>query len=211
MRSVRRGSWSVGKDGVRISFTDYRHAKVPLIERLGEYCSYCERCGDLHVEHVVPKSKARDLQTEWSNFLLGCANCNGRKSDRNDSRDGYLWPDRDDTFTAFEYRSGGRVNVSDNLSDENHRKAAALFELVGFGATESHKDRRRHKRRQAWDQAVETWSLIRDADTDTDKLRHLAVKVALGTGFFSVWIAVFHDDEDMCRRLVDAFPGTRNT
>lgn len=205
MRSVDRGAWPTGDDGGRIPFPEYGHAKLPLIERLGEYCSYCERPGDLHVEHVVPKTKAPKLETEWSNFLLGCVNCNSRKLNENDSRDGYLWPDSDDTFSAFVYRSGGRVGVNDGLGGDERRKAQALFELVGLGGIGTRTDRRRHKRRQAWDQANEVRGLI-----DDDNSRILAVKLALGTGFFSVWMAVFQDDEDMCRRLVSAFPGTRD-
>ena len=205
MRSVDRGPWPVGDDGRRVSFADYRHARAPLIERLGEYCSYCERGGDLHVEHVVPQSKCSRLETEWSNFLLGCVNCNSRKSNDNDSRDGYLWPDRDDTFNAFTYRSGGRVNVNGDLDGAERGKACALFGLVGLGGAGSRTDRRRHKRRRAWDQAVTVRSIIGDENS-----RVLAVKVALGAGFFSVWMAVFHDDEDMRRRLVEAFPGPRD-
>ena len=37
-------------------FQPYNKAKADLLDRLGEYCSYCERPGDLHVEHVVPKN-----------------------------------------------------------------------------------------------------------------------------------------------------------
>ena len=205
MRSVDRGPWPAGDDGDRVSFPKYGHAKLPLIERIGEYCSYCERPGDLHVEHVVPRSVAEELETEWSNLLLGCANCNSRKLNRNNSRDGYLWPDTDDTFAAFVYRSAGRVSVNDALDGDEQRKAQALFELVGLGGIGTRTDRRRHKRRQAWDQAIEARNLIND-----DNSRVLAVKLASGTGFFSVWMAVFQDDEDMCRRLVNAFPGTRD-
>ena len=204
MRSVDRGAWPTEKDGGRIPFPQYGHAKLPLIERLGEYCNYCERPGDLHVEHVVPKKEAPELEREWSNFLLGCANCNGRKSNGNDTRDGYLWPDTDNTFGAFVYRSGGRVSVNDGLGGDEQREAQALFELVGLGEIGTRTDRRRHKRRQAWDQAIEVRDLIND-----DNSRVLAVELALGTGFFSVWMTVFQDDEDMCRRLVNAFPGTR--
>ena len=89
-----------------------------------------------------------------------------------------------------------------DLDGDEHRKASALFDLIGLGGMGTRTDRRRHKRGQAWDQAVEVRNLIDDS-------RILAVKVALGTGFFSVWMAVFHDDEDMCKRLVGAFPGTR--
>lgn len=208
MRSINRGPWPTGKDGLRIEFSNYRHAKLPLTERIGEYCSYCERSGDLHVEHVVPKSvpmsDEEQLETEWSNFLLGCTNCNSRKWNRNESREGFLWPDSDDTFRAFAYQSGGRVTVSANLSEDQHLKAFALFDLVGLGETGTRTDRRRHKRRQAWDQAVNMRGLISNDDS-----RILAVNVALGTGFFSVWMAVFHDDEEMRRRLTAAFPGTR--
>lgn len=207
MRSVIRGGRPVESGGQPVSFANYGHAKEFLIKRLGEYCSYCERTGDLHVEHIVPKSKSPDLETEWSNFLLGCVNCNSRKSNDNDSRDGYLWPDNDNTFNAFEYRSGGRVSVGDNLRKDNHKKALALFDLVGLGAKESRTDKRRHKRRWAWDQAVEVRDKLVGKD---DSQRRLAVMVAAGTGFFSVWMAVFQDDADMRRRLVDAFPGTRD-
>ena len=205
MRSVDRGPWPVGGNGRPISFANYRHARAPLIARLGEYCSYCERrADDSHVEHVVPRSKCSRLETEWSNFLLGCTNCNGRKSNHNDSRDGYLWPDSDDTFNAFIYRSGGRVEVNGKLDDAERSKACALFGLLGLGGAGSRTDRRRHKRRMAWDQAVMVRNLVGNENT-----RRLAVEIALGTGFFSVWMTVFHDDEDMCRRFVGAFPGTR--
>ena len=88
MRSVRRGEWPTGNDGNRTSFGSYRCAKDYLIQRIGEYCSYCERRRGLDVEHVIPRSVAQDLETEWSNLLLACRNCNSRKSNKNDSRDG---------------------------------------------------------------------------------------------------------------------------
>lgn len=168
MRSVDRGPWPTGHDGFRISFPEYGHAKIPLSERIGEYCSYCERPGDLHVEHVVPKSIAEELKTEWSNLLLGCVNCNSRKSNDNESRDGYLWPDCDDTFDAFVYRSGGRVSVNEKLVQGERRKASALFGLVGLGAIGSRTDRRRHKRRQTWDQAVGVRALVHDDNSSWD-------------------------------------------
>ena len=204
MRSVNRGPWPTGDHGRRVSFPGYGYAKLPLIDRIGDYCSNCERPGDLHVEHIVPRSIDPSLETEWSNLLLGCINCNSRKSSRNSSRRGYLWPERDDTFGAFTYRSGGRVSVNGGLAARERRKAGSLFHLVGLGESGTRTDRRRHKRRQAWDTAVRVRSLTGDGQS-----RILAVEVALGTGFFSVRMAVFHDDEDMRRRLVNAFPGTR--
>ena len=206
MRSIDRGPRPTGNDGHPIAFAQYGQAKIPLVERIGEYCSYCERPGDLHVEHVVPRSVARELETEWSNLLLGCVNCNSRKLDKNHTRQGYLWPDNDDTFRAFVYRSGGRVSVNEELTPDERCKASAIFNLVGLGGMGTPTDRRRHKRRRAWDQAVKVRNLISD-----DKSRILAVQVAQGTGFFSVWMAVFYDDVDMQERLTRAFPGTRTS
>ena len=204
MRSVCRGPWPTGDDGNRLSFDPYGKAKIPLIGRIGEYCSYCEREGDLHVEHVVPKKHNKQLETEWSYSLLGCVNCNSRKLYKNTSRNGYLWPDVDDTFNAFTYRSGGRVSVAEELEPDERSRANELFDLVGLGAPVTDTDRRRHKRRQAWDKAKE----IRDSANVEDKWRWV-IDVAVATGFFSVWMTVFRDDEDMCRRLKQAFPGTR--
>ena len=94
--------------------------------------------------------------------------------------------------------------MNGDLAARERHKAGSLFDLVGLGESGTRTDRRRHKRRQAWDQVVRVRSLAVD-----EQSRLLAVKVALGKGFFSVWMAVFHDDGDMRRRLVNAFPGTR--
>ena len=94
MRRVDRGSWPLDDANNPKSFQPYNKAKADLLSRLGGYCSYCERTGDLHIEHVVPTNHRPDLEQEWTNFLFGCANCNAIKGDRNLSRNGYLWPDQ---------------------------------------------------------------------------------------------------------------------
>ena len=109
MRRVDRGPHPLDDGNGPKRFHPYNKAKSDLLERIGEYCSYCERTGDLHVEHVVSRCRRPELAEEWTNFLLGCTNCNGIKSNRNHSRDGYIWPDRDDTEAAFEYLPDGIV------------------------------------------------------------------------------------------------------
>ena len=88
MRRVDRGPWPLDDKNPeeRKRFhpnKKYQEAKDDLLARLGDYCSYCERKGDLHVEHVIPRNHWEDLAGEWTNFLLGCQNCNGTKKDRN--------------------------------------------------------------------------------------------------------------------------------
>ena len=205
MRSVNRGLWPTDNDGCRISFSRYSDAKRYLIERIGKYCSYCERCTDLDLEHVIPQSVAPHLVKEWCNFLLACINCNRCKSNKNNSRDGYLWPDHDDTFGAFVYQRDGRMSVKAGLVDVEYcKKASALFDLVGLGRQNTSTNERNRLRREAWGTAA--WARDRAHD---DNSRQLVVRLALATGFFSVWMAVFHDDEDMRQRLTEAFPGTR--
>jgi 5-methylcytosine-specific restriction endonuclease McrA len=59
----------------------YKQAAAHLVERIGEYCSYCETYvpGLLEVEHAVPKAQFPTFATAWKNFLLACGACNVKK------------------------------------------------------------------------------------------------------------------------------------
>lgn len=208
MRRVDRGPWPQ-EDGHRKVFRPYRKAKSDLLKRLGRYCSYCERRGDLHVEHVVPKVHRSDLAEEWTNFLLGCVNCNSIKGSRNRSRDGYTWPDEDVPWSAFDYLPGGRVEVAANLPDSDRIKAERLFDLVGLGrrpaADPEAKDMRYLYRLEAWDTAQMARNKLDKKHTDTESV----VELAKATGFWSVWMKVFEGNADVRGHLRDAFPGSR--
>src|SRR4051794_30755826 len=87
-------------------YANYQAAKPELVNRLGTYCSYCERRipTNLAVEHIQPKGLPQyaHLINEWTNFLLGCVNCNSAKATTPVEIDDYYFPDRDNTFSAFE-------------------------------------------------------------------------------------------------------------
>ena len=208
MRRVDRGPWPLDDAENPKKFHPYGKAKADLSRRLGEYCNYCERPGDLDVEHVVPRSHRPDLEDEWSNFLFGCRNCNSIKKDRNTSRDGYIWPDRDDTQAAFEYFPGGIVKVRIDLPGSDRTKAANLFDLVGLGRHPTNdqgaKDPRWRKRRSAWGQAEFARKKLEEgADIDW------VIRLARETGFWSVWMTVFANHPQVRSRLQRCFPGTR--
>ena len=208
MRRVNRGPWPLDDANTPKSFYPYNTVKDDLLSRLGAYCSYCERIGDLHVEHVVPKRHRPDLEQEWTNFLLGCANCNAIKGNRNHSRNGYLWPDQDDTEAAFSYLPEGIVRVRDDLPDPIRTKAQKLFDLVGLGRRPTNDPRARDLR---WRDRSEAW---RSAEFARQRVKEGAnvdwvIQLAKAVGFFSVWMAVFADDPQMCDRLRRSFPGTR--
>lgn len=209
MRCVDRGPWPRDAGNRAKRFTSYQRAKADLLERLGEYCSYCERTGDLHVEHVVSRYHAPGLEREWTNFLLGCSNCNGTKGNDNDSREGYLWPDQDDTQAAFEYLPDGIVEVRADLPEPERTKAQGLFALVGLGRRPARdpraSDMRWRKRREAWRHAEIAKRRVQEG-SDID----LVIDLAKAIGFWSVWMTVFADCPHVCGRLEQSFPGTRD-
>ena len=214
MRPVVRGGCPRDDQGNEIRFTEYQQARRALIHRLGEYCSYCEMHLDasLAVEHVRPKKPPGALtpmperELAWDNFLLACANCNSTKGDTDVALDDYLWPDRDDTFRALQYGTGGVVEAAPG---SNQTKAAELIRLVGLQVqadTKTASDRRWLNRREAWGQAERAKQLL--ASRPSDEMRELIVIAAEAKGFWSVWMTVFADDPDMVNRLVAALPGT---
>ena len=208
MRPVERGPRPLDEEGAPKGFHPYQKAKGDLLTRLGEYCNYCERTGDLHVEHVVPRNRRPDLEEDWGNFLLGCRNCNSIKSDRNLSREGYVWPDRDDTSRSFEYFPDGIVKVKEDISEQDRVRAEKLFELVGLGRRPTNdpcaRDQRWRKRREAWGKAeFARRRFEQGADSD------MVVQLAKATGFWSVWMTVFAVHPKIRDHLRQCFPGTR--
>lgn len=214
MRPVRRGPSPRQDD-----FEDYADAKPELISRLGEYCSYCERriVTLLAVEHIQPKSLHADLNGRWENFLLACTNCNSIKGNKAVCLDQILLPDRDNTFVALRYLPDGRIAVS--AAAEIAGKAQQAQDTLTLTGLDRHASQvlDQNGRRVAMDrvsQRMQTWVIAEDArdDLQTDPknvaLRRAITHMALSQGFFSIWVTVFQDDIDMCRRFVVAFPGT---
>lgn len=57
MRPITRGSVPQDKNGKDIQYQCYATARGELINRIGQYCSYCEMKLDssLHIEHFMLK------------------------------------------------------------------------------------------------------------------------------------------------------------
>jgi uncharacterized protein (TIGR02646 family) len=185
-----------------VIFTDYKQAAPYLKERLGRYCSYCERwiAVSLAVEHVSPKSKNLAHQLDWNNFLVACGNCNSTKGDQVAD---CLWPDLHDTFHALIYRESGAVKPA-NPEDA---RATAILRLVGLDKKPdsiSAEDHRFDDRYEAWGKAERAKQLI----AKTPLARASATDTVTGHGHWPIWMTVFADDADMQQRLIAAFPGT---
>jgi uncharacterized protein (TIGR02646 family) len=197
-------------------FSHYREAAQPLIERLGSYCSYCERHIETHlaVEHISPKSVDAEREKDWSNFLLGCVNCNSGKGKTPVNASEYFWPDSDNTLETLVYLDA-LVMPSPGLNSEQKKKAESIIRLVGLDRDPGNPDktRRPSKNDNRWNFRKDRWGLAKSSrerlqKKDSPELREQIIETALGRGGFGIWFTVFSDDEDMRRRLVEAFPGT---
>jgi hypothetical protein len=176
-----------------------------LTAQLGKYCSYCERYISigLAVEHVLPKSLHPELETTWTNFLLGCTNCNSVKGAQDIGIDDSLWPDRDNTLLAIVYAKGGLVTLPNGLNAVQQLKAQTLLDLVGLQrhpAASGTKPARRDKR---WQDRDNVWELAEKCRENFKKLgqadeaKKLVLEVAKSRGFFSVWMIVFENYPDI--------------
>lgn len=211
MRPVDKGS-DLGE------IKPYENAQQPLTERLGEYCSYCERwiASGIHVEHKRPKREYPETKFSWNNFLLACSNCNSGKGHGQLNIEDYLWPDSDNTFLAFNYDSQGRVLPNKIHADSINQKIESTWLALGLNKhpdnqitgqqIPSSKDKRWLHRQQAWQNAAKR--KVQLAEYDTPERRAVIVEMAQQRGFWSVWMTVFKDDVDMRHRLIEAFPGT---
>ena len=212
MRPVEKGAGPVDV------YARYQDAALDLIARIGDYCSYCERQieTNLAIEHMQPKSLEPALMTLWLNFLLACVNCNSVKGATPVILDDFYWPDLDNTMRAFEYQAGGLVVPHPSLSPAERARAGATIALLGLDrfpgnpeAEPSPADRRWKRRQEVWGLACRCRRHL--AANNTSEVRELIVENAVARGMFSIWWTVFAGDDDMRRRLRQAFPGTASS
>jgi 5-methylcytosine-specific restriction endonuclease McrA len=195
-------------------FKHWQDARALLIERLGEYCSFCEmHCdADLAMEHKLPKDypKNQHLILAWINFLLACRNCNSTKGVKDIALLDLLWPDADNTFHALLYGPDALIRVNPALNSQEQQQAQALLELVGVHHTPNIdpklSDRRWMNRQEAWRLAVDARNDLQKRDTTN--LRKWIVNLAQAKGYWSIWMTVFANDPQMLSDLIHGFPGT---
>jgi uncharacterized protein (TIGR02646 family) len=212
MRPVTRGASPQAND-----YNDYRDAFGPLVGRIGPYCSYCERLIPtmLAVEHIQAKDPAgpySHLVGRWTNYLLGCVNCNGTKKDKDVQLDATFLPDRDNTAVAFDYTKDGKVVPAPGLSAGNKQIAEDTLKLTGLdkptsGVTDENGELvfvdRVSQRMSIWLMAVSFQEDL--AESPTPAMRRAIVKAAMTSGLFSIWMKVFEQDTEMRRMLIEGF------
>lgn len=215
MRPVERGTRPLDSKGKPKTYKKYADAKRDLIDRMGQYCSYCNQKlpTSLAVEHVQPKDPVPELKLEWTNFLLGCTNCNSTKNAKPIVMDNYLWPDIHNTHLAYCYNEDGTVAVNPNLDEPTRQKAQNMLDLVGlqkYPDTPSDSDRRWKNRKDAYLKVNAILDLYeRAAQKGAEEEFVSAIEIlAPETGFFSIWIKVFNSYPKVKKAIVESFTGT---
>lgn len=216
MRPITRGNVPTDNKGNSIVLKHYRDAAIYLKERLGKYCSYCGlKFPQTHVEHIQPKSLEPELENDWNNFLLACPSCNSIKKDTkidDTNFNEFFWPDKENTLIPFVYEKDRAPQISKHLSSDEKKRAEKTLQLTGIDREPTHPkfklrtDERWHERNEAWGKAERAKCNLQKLPTEA--MRKQIVDTATSTGFWSVWMRVFHDDIDMRRRFIEAFPGT---
>jgi len=115
----------------------------------------------------------------------------------------------------MEYLPGGIVRANPTLPTSLQDKAQAIIELTGIDKDPGTPgmDRRPTAADQRWLRRQQVWKFAercrQDLMTqDTTVVRGLIVANAVARGLFSIWWTVFLGDQDMRRRLREAFAGT---
>lgn len=211
MRPINRGKIPA-KNAGNIQFTDHKQARDYLIQRIGDYCSYCEmpKPDGPDVEHKRPQKHYPQYSLSWNNFLLSCRYCNSIKGYTNIILNRYYWPDSHNTFLALSYTQSGPI-PSANLNSTQNAKAMATIQLTGLDRRPGHslctlRDTRWRKRQEVWEIAER--SLANLNKNNTQHMREQILISAKGHGFWSVWVTVFKNKHDILQLLIEEFPGT---
>lgn len=220
--------YSVGEivrleDGCSISVQDkyhpYQDAKHLLCANIGLNCVYCEASypypRDVHVEHVLPKDPTQGyshLESDWDNFLLACATCNGvdNKGNKVNLPQDCHYPHLNNTFLSFKYDRGGVVVVNPDLTGLSYNKAKTLLEMVGLDKsplTSNPGDYRCHNRRKQWNIAETYRARYVNGKLDIDCL----IDYVIQAGSWSIWFTVFEGLDEVRKQLIDRFPGTASS
>ena len=202
----------VNKGAAPQVFYKYQDAKHFLIDRLGNFCSYCEAACmkyELEVEHIQPKSKYPAISCDWDNILLACRMCNAIKGDTDVPDPAhYVFPDRDNTFLAIIWGEGGIPTPNTDLPTHIQERVDRTIRLIGLDRTPGSGASRQDTR---WSKRMETQSKAQRAKDNLRRADSLAMRDQIQdtiVSHFSIWLSVFRDDPDMCRRIFQNFPGT---
>lgn len=190
------------------NYSYWGDARNDLASRLGWYCSYCEMSvtNMLEVEHVVPHNHG-GAPLDWENFLISCKYCNTIKNNNNLSRNGYVWPDRDNTDLAFIYSEQHIIQPSNTVVQIQSQATIQLMGLdrkPGGPNLPTKADSRWIFRLQAWliaKRSYRNWQ-----SNPTQAMADQIALTAKGVGFYSTWMTVFNGVDLVTNAICIEYP-----
>jgi hypothetical protein len=191
-------------------YTQWRQARNDLGTQIGWYCSYCEMSvtNMLEVEHIIPINHGGP-PLAWNNFLLACRYCNAVKDNNNTTTVGYVWPDRDNTDLAYIYSP---LQIIQPVNNAVHAQSTSTINLMGLDRKPggpnfpTAADSRWIFRIQAWliaQRSLRNWNAA-----PSQQMADQIALTAFGTGFYSIWMTVFINDQIVLNAIRLQFPNT---
>ena len=228
MRPIFRGPVPTDAAGNPKKVSDYKDWRSDLIDRIGNYCSYCNMVlnDSPQVEHVSPKNpqvgQIAGNMLDWDNMLLACGPCNRAKSNNPCPASTHLLPDFHNTHLAFEHlvfdvpqKPGQKacvVKPRTSLTPSQSLKALNTVDLCKLDTVLDNPRATdlRWKYRYETLLAAQVWRQGWDdfGKTVSAKFLPLLNTAATAKGFFSIWFEAFHDVPVVLQSLIAAFPNT---
>ncbi len=226
MRPIQRGTTpKIGN--IDKSVSDYKDWRQDLIDRIGNYCSYCNMTlnDSPQVEHVVPKNpqpnQTAGSMLSWDNMLLACGPCNRAKSNHPVSNTTHYLPDYHNTHLVFDFiiidhptKQNQKacipfVNTQPFVDPVKARSTMDLFKLDKVVSNKRATDLRWKYRYEAylsaqlWKRNWESWGYGK-----ANEFIPLLVDCIASKGFFSIWFNSFFDVPQIKQAIISAFKGT---
>ena len=219
MRPIDKGAVPTVNE-VAKTVTDYKNWRKDLIDRLGNYCCYCNMTltESPQVEHVIAQNLGGNV-LDWNNLLLACGACNRVKSDNPCNTNTHYLPDFHNTYLAFDLLVGANTNKAfvrplSTLNATQQTKANATIALCALDRDTTRiatqvTDLRWKFRFEAYQSAVlwrnnwNNWGLNIPND-----FIPLLIDTAKAKGFWWVWFRIFQDVSAIREALISNFTGT---
>lgn len=230
MRPINKGN-TPQLNGADKQVSDYKDWREDLLDRIGNYCSYCNMVlnDSPQVEHVLPKNpqpgQPAGALLAWDNMLLGCGPCNRAKGNKPNSPATHYMPDSSNTHMVFDYLV---IDHPKKVSQKacilvpkvgvdvilvKSKNTIELCKLDALTVNPRATDLRWKYRFEAWHSANLIWRKSWDewGHRFPGKFIPLLIDVAKAKGFFSIWFEAYSDVPDVKITLISALPGTDRT
>jgi hypothetical protein len=202
---------------------NYRDWRRDLMDRIGNYCCYCNMVlnDSPQVEHVIAQDIDPARSTDWDNMLLACGPCNRTKSNKACSPMNHYLPQFHNTHLAFSFSVVRHPRSSEHAAfilwrglpalqanAENTIALCALNEDTTKKLPQATDLRWKYRYETQLTAAIWKKEWTDWGHSNAQAFLRLLIAVVEGKGFWSLWFDAFADVALVRQALVQQFPGT---